>query len=73
MEAKINSLAHSCKELFSIIDLVSELGTIVVLYTKELNTMHVSIHEDDSGALILAKMIPPQFTPHSKGYALKTV
>ncbi len=35
--------------------------------------MHVSIHEDNAGALVLAETIPPQFTPRSKWYALKTV
>ena len=29
-------------------------------------TMNVSIHEDNSGALVLAKTLPPQFTPQSK-------
>ncbi len=35
--------------------------------------MHVSIHEDDAGALILAETIPHEFTPSSKYYAIKTV
>jgi hypothetical protein len=34
--------------------------------------MHITIHEDNSGALILATMPPPQFTPCSKHYAVKT-
>ena len=73
METKINALAHSCKELFPIIDLVSDLGTVVGLPTEDLVSMHVSIHEDNAGALVLAETIPPQFTPRSKWYALKTV
>jgi hypothetical protein len=36
-------------------------------------TMNVSIHEDNSGALVLAKTLPPQFTPQSKYYAIKTI
>jgi len=35
--------------------------------------MNVSIHEDNSGALALAKTLPPQFTPQSKYYAIKTI
>jgi len=35
--------------------------------------MNVSIHEDDLGALVLAKSLPPQFTPRSKYYAIKTI
>ena len=35
--------------------------------------MNVLIHEDNEGALILAKILPPQFTPHRKYYASKTI
>ena len=35
--------------------------------------MNVSIHEDNSGALVLAKTLPPQYTPRSKYYAIKTI
>ena len=35
--------------------------------------MNVSIHEDNSGALVLAKTLPPQYTPQSKYYAIKTI
>ena len=34
---------------------------------------HVSIHEDNAAALVLAETLPPQFTPRSKWYVLKTV
>jgi hypothetical protein len=33
----------------------------------------VSIHEDNLGALVLAKTLPPQFTPRRKYYAIKTI
>jgi hypothetical protein len=36
-------------------------------------TMNVSIHEDNSGALVLLKTLPPQFTPQSKYYAIMTI
>jgi hypothetical protein len=35
--------------------------------------MRVSVHEDNSGALVLAKTLPPQFMPRSKYYATKTI
>ena len=35
--------------------------------------MKLSVHEDISGALVLAKTLPPQFTPQSKYYAIKTI
>ena len=34
--------------------------------------MHVCIHENNAGALVLAQTLPPQFTPASKHYAVKT-
>ena len=44
------------------------------LPTEDLTTIKVSmIHEDNAGALVLAQTIPPQFTPRSKYYAIKTV
>jgi hypothetical protein len=35
--------------------------------------MRVSVHEDDSGALVLAETLSPQFTPRSKYHATKTI
>eukprot|EP00804_Cyclotella_cryptica_P019957 CCRYP_007859-RB/>CCRYP_007859-RB protein AED:0.20 eAED:0.20 QI:0/-1/0/1/-1/0/1/0/80 len=35
--------------------------------------MNVLIHEDNVGALVLAETLPPQFTPRSKHYAIKTI
>ena len=35
--------------------------------------MRVSVHEENSGALVLAETLPPQFTPRSKYYATKTI
>jgi hypothetical protein len=73
MEAEIIALAHCCRELFPVMDIVAEIGEVVGMETKELVSMHVSIHEDNAGALVLAETIPPQFTPRSKYYAIKTV
>ncbi len=35
--------------------------------------MNVLVHEDYSGALVLAEMLPSQFTPRCKYYATKTI
>jgi hypothetical protein len=35
--------------------------------------MNVFIHEDNSGALVLTKTLPSQYTPQSKYYAIKTI
>ena len=73
MEAEIIALAHSCRELFPIMDMVKQLGPLLGLPVEDMTTIKVSIHEDNAGALVLAKTIPPQFTPRSKYYAIKTV
>ena len=72
MEAEIVALGSCCKELFPIMDLVKEIGTAVGLAPDDTAKMHVKVHEDNSGALVLANTIPPQFTPRSKHYAIKT-
>ena len=72
MEAEIIALAHSCRELFPVMDLVKSMSSAVGLESPE-TSMHVSIHEDNAGALVLAKTLPPQFTPRSKWYAIKTI
>ena len=54
-------------------DQVRELGTVVGLVTNKLTTMKVSIHEDNTGALVLAQTIPPQFNPCRKYYTIKSV
>ena len=35
--------------------------------------MNVSIHEENSGALVLAETLPPQCMPRIKHYAIKTI
>jgi len=72
MEAEIVALAHCCRELFPIMDMVDSIGPAVGLPVED-TTMHVTIHEDNSGALILAETIPPQYTPRSKHYHIKTI
>jgi hypothetical protein len=72
MEAEIIALSACCRELFPIMDMVSSVTKSVKLPIGRI-TMNVSIHEDNSGALVLAKTLPPQFTPRSKYYAIKTI
>ncbi len=72
MEAKIIALSACCRELFPIIDMVHSLAEATNLPIGN-TTMNVFIHEDNLGALVLAKTLPPQFTPQSKSYAIKTI
>jgi len=71
MEAEYVALSASCRELLPIIRLVKGVASAVGLEPAETTDMHVSIHEDNAGALILAKMEPPRMTPRSKHYNVK--
>jgi len=72
MEAEVIALAACMRELIPIVDMVKELTQSVGLQAGDMN-MNVSVHEDNSGALVLAETLPPQFTPRSKYYATKTI
>ncbi len=63
MEAEIVALAHCCRDLFPIIDIMTEFDKVIGLPSKDLASMHVSVHKGNAGALILAQTIPPEFTP----------
>jgi hypothetical protein len=72
IEAKVIALAACCRESFPTIDMVESVTSSVNLPIGE-TTMQLSVHEDNSGALVLAKTLPPQFTPRSKYYASKMI
>jgi hypothetical protein len=72
MEAEIVALAGCARELIPIIQMVNTMGPALGLPVKP-TAIHVSIHEDNAGALILADTLPPQFTPRSKHYHIKTI
>jgi hypothetical protein len=61
MEAKIIALSACCRDLFPIIDMLESVTHQVNLPIGE-TTMKLSVHEENSGALVLAKTLPPQFT-----------
>ena len=78
MEAEVIALSSCCCKLLPIIGLVDKIGIAVGIKKPDdddfdSSTMHVTIHEDNSDALILATTPPPQFTPRSKHYAIKTI
>ncbi len=72
MEAEVVALCHCTRELIPIMDMVKSLAPVVGL-PFDGTTMNVSIHEDNAGALILAETLPPQYTPWSKHYHIKTI
>jgi hypothetical protein len=78
MEAEIIALGSCCHDLLPIISLFDEIGIAVGIKkpsdnNSDSSTMHVTVHKDNSGALILATTPPPQFSPCSKHYAIKTI
>jgi hypothetical protein len=52
--------------------MVESLTAAVNLRIGE-TTMKLSVHEDNLGALVLEKTLPPQFTPRSKYYTIKMI
>ncbi len=72
MEAEVIALGACMKELIPIMDMVQSLAVTVGIPAGDVK-MRVSVYEDNSGALVLAETLPPQFTPHSKYYTTKTI
>jgi hypothetical protein len=72
MEAEIAAISHCARELIPIMQMVEFLGLAVWL-PVDCTSMHVCIHKDNVGALILADTLPPQYTPRSKHYLIKTI
>ena len=71
MEAEYIAMSQACKDLFPIMDLVTELSTSFGLMFLCGLQFHVKIHEDNVGALTLGKLEPRRMTLRSKHYALK--
>ncbi len=61
MEAEKVALAHSCQELFLIMDGVNIMDKAIDIHFGN-TTIQTLIHEDNAGALVLAELLPPQFT-----------
>eukprot|EP00956_Cyclotella_meneghiniana_P043046 scaffold250689_cov149-Cyclotella_meneghiniana.AAC.1 len=71
MEAEYVALSQACKDLFPLLDMVKELGNAVGIPVGKDTYMHVQVHEDNVGALTLARLEPKRMTPRSKHYAIK--
>ncbi len=71
MEAEYVALSNACKDLFPIMDLVKEIGSVFNLPLNEKSLFHVHVHEDNVGALTLGQLEPRCMTPRSKHYAVK--
>ncbi len=71
MEAEYIALSTACRDLFPLMDKLSELTSVLNLPFKPGSNMHVRIHEDNVGALTLGQLEPRRMTPRSKHYAVK--
>lgn len=72
MEAEVVAFVACCRELFPILDIVGQVGKALNMDVKDGCNFHVRMHEDNIGALTLLNTKPPQCTPCSKHYAIKT-
>ena len=72
MEGKVIVFEHGCREILPIMDIEVSLSEAFVLIMGE-NTINVSIHKDNYGALVLSETLPPHFTLGIKHYATKTI
>ena len=72
MESETFFLDHCCIELFPIVNITPSLVKAVGLPVG-VSSMKLSVHENNSGALILARTLPPKFTPRTKYYATKMI
>ncbi len=66
------AISHCARELIPIVQMVEFLSPAVGLPVNY-TLMHVCIHEDNAGALILADTLPPQYTPRSKHNHIKMI
>ncbi len=72
MEAEISALAHCMKELVGIMDLAKFFACYYKLEPVK-TKINVTVHKDNSGALVLANALPPEYTPRSKFYHIETI
>lgn len=70
MQAKYIARSTAMRDLLPFLELVKILMATVQRHLG-LTTFRVTVHEDNEGALALAKLEPGRFTPRSKHYAIK--
>ena len=61
----------ACKDLHPLVSLIRELSAAVGLDDSFISNIHCKVHEDNVGALTLARLEPRRMTPSSKHYAIK--
>jgi hypothetical protein len=71
MEAEYVALSTLCRDLFPLIDVTKEICSAFLLNLPDKTNMHITIHEDNIGTLMLGQLEPRKMTPRSKHYAVK--
>ena len=71
MEAEYVALSTACKDLIPVVGMVRDLSEAVGMDSSFNAKLHIKIHEDNVGALTLARLEPARMTPRSKHYAIK--
>jgi hypothetical protein len=71
MEAEYVALSTACKDLLPLVTVIRELSAAVGLSDSFSSNIHCKVHEDNVGALTLARLEPRRMTPRSKHYAIK--
>jgi len=71
MEVEYVALSMACKDLLPLVAVIRELSTAVGLDASFTSNIQCKIHEDNVGALTLARLEPRRMTPRSKHYAIK--
>ena len=71
MEAEYVAFSMACKGLIPVICVIQELSKAVGLGENFITNLHIKIHEENVGALTLAKLEPGRMTPWSNHYAIK--
>ena len=65
-------MAHCCRELFSNIYIATSLDKSVGMPMGD-TPINVHVHEENTGALLLARTFSPQLTMRMDYYAKKTI
>ena len=71
MESEYTALSMSLRAAIPLMDIAIAITNGLHLNTKNLVTFRATVHEDNQGALALAKLEPGRHTPRSKFYAIK--
>ena len=71
MESEYTALSMALRAAIPLLDVTKSINDGLKFTATRLLTFKATVHEDNMGALRLAKLEPGQHTPRSKFYALK--